>query len=131
MTRLASDLERRDPLLRRARGEAGAERMPREAGRVDAGGGDALFDNDRHRFAGEPTSGHVAVPIDWPEDGTGLDRRNSEPAVKGEYGTVAGTSEGDTDLSPRAFLIGFRAAQRDDHTLPDALDVRAVEADQL
>jgi hypothetical protein len=40
-------------------------------------------------------------------------------------------TRGDANPSPRAFLIGLRAPQGDDDTLPDVLNVGVIEADQL
>ncbi|MGA2793601.1 MAG: hypothetical protein ABSE69_08705 [Roseiarcus sp.] len=51
--------------------------------------------------------------------------------VEGDDRAVPASAVGDTDLPPRAFLVGFGAAQRDDHALPDALDVGEIEADQF
>ena len=115
---LRSDLERRDARLHGAGGEAGAQAVAGEAGRVDAGGGDALLDDERYGFAGEPLGSDAAMPVDRPEDGAGFDPGNGKPAVEGEDGAVAGSAEGDADLAPRPFLVGLRAPERDDQPLP-------------
>ena len=110
-----------------AGGEAGAQAVAGEAGRVDAGGGDALLDDERHGFARQPLGGDAAMPVDGPEDRASFDPGNGKPAFKGEDGAVAGSAEGDADLTPRAFLVGLGAPERDDEPLPDALDVVAIE----
>jgi hypothetical protein len=105
--------------------------MAGKAGSVDPSRSDPLLDDHRHGFTGQPLQSDAAMPVDRPEDSAGLDRRNGEPPVKGEHGAMAGSAEGDADLSSFAHLIDLRPAQRDDHSLPDALDVGAVKADQF
>ena len=92
------------------------------------GGGDALLEDERHGLTRKPLGGDTAMPVDGPENGAGFDPGNRKPAVKREDGAVTGSAEGDADLTPRAFLIGLRAPERDDDPLPDALDVAAIEA---
>ena len=47
------------------------------------------------------------MPVDGPEDGARFDPGNGEPAVEGENRAVAGSAEGDADLTPRPFLVGL------------------------
>jgi hypothetical protein len=54
-----------------------------------------------------------------------------DPAFERQDWAISGSAVGDADLSPRALLIGLTAAQMDDDALPDMLNIRMVEPDQL
>jgi hypothetical protein len=71
------------------------------------------------------------MAIDRPKDGAVVDPGYGKPIVEGDDGAMPGSAVGDADLPPRAFLIGLRAPQGDDDTLPDVLDVCAVKANQF
>ncbi len=117
--------------MRGAGGEACPQTMARKAGSVDAGGGDALFDDKRYGFGGKPLGGDAAVAVDRSEDGAVVDPGDGNPMVESDDRAVPGSAEGYADLAPCSFLVTFRAAQRDDQPLPGALDVGVIEADQL
>jgi len=59
------------------------------------------------------------MAIDRPKDGAVVDPGYGKPIVEGDDGAMPGSAVGDADLPPRAFLIGLRAPQGDDDTLPD------------
>ena len=117
--------------MRRARRETRPQTVPRKAGSVDPGGGDARFDDERYGFAGQPLGGDAAVTVDRPENRTVVDPGGGKPMVEGDDRAVPGSAKGDADLASCAFLIGLRAAERDNHPLPDALDVRAGDCANL
>lgn len=56
--------------------------MAGEAGRVHAGGGDALLKGQRHGLPRQPHGSQAAVPVFRPEDGTAFDPCNvkTEPS---------------------------------------------------
>ena len=105
--------------------------MARKAGRVDPGGSDALLNDERYGFTGQLLGGDAAMPIDRPEDITLVDPGHRKPMVECDDWAMPGSAVGYANLSTRAFLIGLRAPQGDDDTLPDVLDVCAVKANQF
>ena len=89
--------------------------MAGEACLVDAGGSDALLDDERYGFAGKPLGSDPTVKVDRPKEGAGFDPGDHKPTVEGEDRAVAGSAEGDADLAPRPFLVGLRAPERDEN----------------
>ena len=48
------------------------------------------------------------MPVDQPEDGACLDPGNRKPTVENENRAVAGSAEGNADLTSRPLLIDLR-----------------------
>jgi hypothetical protein len=67
---LRPDFERGYARLHGARGEAGAEAASGEASGVDAGGGDALFDDERNGPTRKPLAARVRLPCNQLHEAT-------------------------------------------------------------
>ncbi len=101
------------------------------AARIEARSFDALADDQAHGLGGEGFGRDAPVFIDPTKHRPVFDPPSGKPLVERGHGTLLRPPERDADLAAYALLIVLGPAERDDYPLAHALDVSAVECDQL
>jgi hypothetical protein len=112
-------------------GEARAERVARECGRIVSGRLDAVLYDSIDSLARNTLAENVAMFVDSNKDWPVGDRRECEPIPQRRDRTMPSASKRHSDLTASPLLIRLASADADEYAFPCELHVIDIKGDQF